>query len=107
MTTSVAALEAFFSYQTNGLHEKSVTDCIVGLRRWAKKIMGDAIDPTQIADKYVMASLRSQFAPDLKHFLGIKEPNTVHEFEALLRQWELTHPYRKSILNKFSVQQRT
>ena len=68
--------------------------------------MDDATGPTQITDKYVMAVLRSHFVHDLKQFLDIKEPKTVHEFEAIVKQWELTQSHKHLIYNKIGASQR-
>ena len=106
LTTSVAASEAFFSFQTNGLLHKIIAEGITRLRRWGRKIVDDATGPTQITDKCVMAILRSHFVHDLKQFLDIKEPKTVHEFEDLVKQWELTQSHKRSIYTKIGASQR-
>ena len=59
MTTSIAASEAYFSYNTNGLMDKPITEGIVKIRRWGRKIGDDVITPAQIHDKHVVATLRS------------------------------------------------
>ena len=106
LTTSVAASEAFFSFQTNGLLHKIIAEGITRLRRWGRKIVDDATGPNQITDKYVMAILRSHFVHDLKQFLDIKEPKTVHKFEDLVKQWELTQSHKRSIYTRIGASQR-
>ena len=95
MTTPVASSEAFFSFNNNQLIDKSKLEIVVKLSRWGSKIQDDSATPTQTKNKFVMGVMRSRFVPELKQFLDIKELKIISEFEALVKQWELTQLYKR------------
>ena len=94
ITTAVAASKAFFSFNNNQVIDKPILEIIVKLSRWGSKIQDDSETPTQTKNKFVMGVMRSRFVPELEQFLDIKEPKTISEFEALVKQWELTQLYK-------------
>ena len=94
-----AATEAFFSHNNKELLAIPVTQAVTKMKRWLKKMEQGAESEDVRRERVVMGSLRSQMVPELKTYLDLSKPQNGPELEALVEQWTISQPYKRSSMH--------